>query len=187
MLVPMPSPCTGSEGPPEELQESGGVRLPTGPTGQVFRPVGPVLKEFQVTGAGVRSPPRVVPSALLSEGVECRSPVESLLPQLKQLLRVEGTEQALLLVMELLIHKFLEPTPGPLAQILGLRVQERLVLPLGELPLGEPEVGLPDCRGSDREALRRWSMRMGSSGLGINRPAPEQLQGLQVEEEPQRG
>ena len=182
-----PSPRTGSEALPEELLESGGVRSLTRPTGQVFRPVGPVLKEFQATGAGVRSPPRVVSSALLSEGVECRSPVESPLPQLKQLLRVKGTEQALLLVMELLIHKFLEPTPGPLAQILGLLVHERLVLPLGELPLGEPEVGLPGCRGSDREVLRPWSTRKGSSGPGINRRVPERLRGLQAEEEPQRG
>ena len=140
-----------------------------------------------MTGAGVRSPPRVVPSALLSEGVECRSPVESLSPQLKQLLRVEGTEQALLLVTELPILKFSELTLGPPAQIPGLLVPMRLVLPLGELPLGEPEVGLPDCRGSDREVLRPWSTRKGSSGPGINRRAPEQLQGLQVEEEPQRG
>ena len=129
----------------------------------------------------------MVPSALLSEGVECRSPVESLSPQLKQLLRVEGTEQALLLVMELPNLKFLESILGAPAQIPGLLVPKRRVLPLGELPLGEPEVGLPDRRGSDKGALRRWSMRMGSSGLGINRRAADRLRGLQVEEEPRRG
>ena len=97
--MPEPSPRTGPEGPPEEPQEPGGVRLLTRPTGQVFRPVGPVLKEFQVTGAGVRSPPRVVASALLSAGVECdRTPAESLLQLLKQVLTVEGTEHALMLV-----------------------------------------------------------------------------------------
>ena len=61
------------------------------------------MEEFQATGAGVRSPPRKVPSALLSEGAECRSPAEPLLPRLKRLLPVEGTEQALLPVTELRI------------------------------------------------------------------------------------
>ena len=121
MLAPKPSPRTGSEVPPVEPEEPGGVRLLTGPTGQVFRPVGQVLKEFQAAGAGVRSPPRVVESALLSEGAECDgTPVEIPLQPPNQVLTVEGTERMGTLVET---QKFLDPILGTLVQIRGPRAK----------------------------------------------------------------
>ena len=79
------------------------------------------MKEFRAAGAGVRSPPRVVELALLSEGVECDgTPAKSLLQPLKQVLTVEGTEHMPTLVET---QKFLDPTLGTTVQIRGLRAK----------------------------------------------------------------
>ena len=152
-----------------ELEEPRQRRQLTGPVGQVFRPVGQVLKAVQAKGAEVRSPPRVEVSALLSEGMECRAPARSPLQRRRRVLHVKGTEQS---PPRTEIPE--ESTPGPLAQTLGQRVQVRAVLPLGELLLGE-RGGPTDMLESARVAPRQEGTRQNNLGHIADLRAPKAI------------